>query len=96
MVTGKRIRYHDAGVNIDEADRAVGAIKKMAQRTFTGGVLTKIGTFGACYALTGFKKPVLEVMWSTLPMLAILAIGVLLITYVPWLTLGLLHWMGRG
>ena len=59
MVTGKRIRYRDAGVNIDEADRAIGAIKKMAQRTFTPGVLTKIGTFGACYALTGFKKPVL-------------------------------------
>ncbi len=35
-----------------------------------------------------FKKPVLEVMWSTLPMLGILALGVLLITYVPWLTLG--------
>src|SRR4029079_12914895 len=42
-----------------------------------------------------FKKPVLEVMWATLPMLGILALGVLLITYVPWLTLGLLHWMGR-
>jgi C4-dicarboxylate transporter DctM subunit len=42
-----------------------------------------------------FKKPVLEVMWSTLPMLGILGLGVLLITYVPWLTLGLLHWMGR-
>ena len=42
-----------------------------------------------------FKKPVLEVTWATLPMLGILAIGVLLITYVPWLTLGLLHWMGR-
>jgi tripartite ATP-independent transporter DctM subunit len=43
-----------------------------------------------------FKKPVLEVMWATLPMLGILALGVLLITYVPWLTLGLLAWMGRG
>ncbi len=43
-----------------------------------------------------FKKPVLEVTWATLPMLGILAIGVLLITYVPWLTLGILHWMGRG
>ena len=43
-----------------------------------------------------FKKPVLEVTWSTLPMLGILALGVLLITYVPWLTLGLLHWMGRA
>jgi len=43
-----------------------------------------------------FKKPVLEVMWATLPMLGILAVGVLLITYVPWLTLGLLHWLGRA
>src|SRR5689334_14899449 len=43
-----------------------------------------------------FKKPVLEVTWATLPMLGILALGVLLITYVPWLTLGLLHLMGRG
>ena len=56
MVTGKRIRYRDAGVNIDEADRAVGAIKKMAQRTFTRGVLTDIGTFGACYALSGMEE----------------------------------------
>jgi hypothetical protein len=29
-------------------------------------------------------------------MLGILALGVLLITYVPWLTLGLLHLMGRS
>ena len=43
-----------------------------------------------------FKKPVLEVTWATLPFLGILAAGVLLITYVPWLTLGLLQWLGRG
>ena len=42
-----------------------------------------------------FKKPVLEVTFATLPMLGILAVGVLLITYVPWLTEGLLRWMGR-
>ena len=42
-----------------------------------------------------FNKPVLEVTWATLPMLGILALGVLLITYWPWLTLGLLRWMGR-
>ncbi|HMC78430.1 MAG TPA: TRAP transporter large permease subunit [Vicinamibacterales bacterium] len=42
-----------------------------------------------------FRKPVLEVTWATLPMFGILAIGVLLITYWPWLTLGILHWMGR-
>jgi tripartite ATP-independent transporter DctM subunit len=40
-----------------------------------------------------FKKPVLEVTWATLPMLGVLAVGVLLITYVPWLTLGLVQWM---
>ncbi len=27
--------------------------------------------------------------------LAVLGLGVLLITYVPWLTEGLLRWMGR-
>jgi TRAP-type C4-dicarboxylate transport system permease large subunit len=42
-----------------------------------------------------FNKPVMEVARAALPMLAILGIGVLLITYVPWLTLGLLEWLGR-
>ena len=42
-----------------------------------------------------FKKSVMEVARATLPLLVILAIGVLLITYVDWLTLGLLDLMGR-
>jgi C4-dicarboxylate transporter DctM subunit len=42
-----------------------------------------------------FKRPLLEVARATLPMLAILGIGVLLITYVPWLTLGILQWIGK-
>jgi tripartite ATP-independent transporter DctM subunit len=42
-----------------------------------------------------FHRPVLEVARATLPMLAILGIGVLLITYLPWLTLGLLQMLGR-
>ena len=41
-----------------------------------------------------FKKPMLEVCRASLPMLAILGLGVLVITYVPWLTLGLLDWFG--
>lgn len=53
------IRYQDAGVSIDEADRAVSSIKKSARTTFTSKVLTEIGSFGACYALSGWKKPVL-------------------------------------
>jgi phosphoribosylformylglycinamidine cyclo-ligase len=53
------IRYQDAGVSIDEADRAVSSVKKLARATFTRNVLTDIGSFGACYALSGWKKPVL-------------------------------------
>ena len=55
----KPISYRDAGVNIDEADRAVDAIRKMARATFTKGVLTDIGSFGGCFALPKMKQPVL-------------------------------------
>ncbi|PTY03771.1 C4-dicarboxylate ABC transporter permease [Opitutaceae bacterium EW11] len=33
-----------------------------------------------------FNRPVGEVIWSSLPMLGVMLLGVLLITYVPWLT----------
>ena len=59
MARAKSIRYQDAGVNIDEADRAVSRIKSLARGTFTRGVLTEIGTFGAGYRLSGWKQPVL-------------------------------------
>ncbi|HMC58754.1 MAG TPA: AIR synthase related protein, partial [Candidatus Solibacter sp.] len=59
MSTRKPVRYRDAGVDIDEADRAVSAIKKLARQTFTPGVLTDIGSFGAMYRLAGFRQPVL-------------------------------------
>ena len=53
------VSYKDAGVDIDEADRAVSEIRKMARRTFTKGVLTDIGSFGGCFALPKMKQPVL-------------------------------------
>ena len=59
MVTGRRISYKQAGVDIDEADRAVASIRRMAQSTFTRGVLTDIGSFGACFALPKMRQPVL-------------------------------------
>jgi phosphoribosylformylglycinamidine cyclo-ligase len=55
----QQVRYRDAGVDIDEADRAVSAIRKFARRTFTPPVLTDIGSFGAAYALSQYRKPVL-------------------------------------
>ena len=42
-----------------------------------------------------FGRPILEVARAALPMLAILGFGVLVITYVPWLTTGLLILLGR-
>ena len=59
MALKKRIGYKDAGVDIDEADRAVAFIRQHARRTFTHGVLTDIGSFGAGYLLSGWKHPVL-------------------------------------
>ena len=47
MTPKKPVAYRDAGVNIDEADRAVSAIRRLARTTFTPAVLTDIGSFMA-------------------------------------------------
>src|SRR5260370_34266890 len=59
MAAQKQIGYKDAGVNIDEADRAVALIRSHARSTFTRGVLTDIGSFGAGFLMAGGKRPVL-------------------------------------
>ncbi len=55
----KRITYKKAGVNIDEANKAVASIRTMARRTFTPNVLTDIGSFGGGFRLRGYEDPVL-------------------------------------
>ncbi len=59
MASTRQIRYRDAGVNIDEADRAVSLIRKHARSTFNPRVLTDIGSFGGGFELQGYKQPVL-------------------------------------
>ena len=59
MPSRKQISYRDAGVDIDEADRAVSLIKKHARPTFTQGVVTDIGSFGAGFQISGYRQPVL-------------------------------------
>ena len=59
MASKKHVGYKQAGVNIDEADRAVASIREMARKTFTPAVLTDIGSFGGGYLLAGWRKPVL-------------------------------------
>src|ERR1700733_11207635 len=59
MAKQPKITYKKAGVDIDEADRAVAAVRKMARRTFTPGVLTDIGSFGGGFFLKVSREPVL-------------------------------------
>jgi phosphoribosylformylglycinamidine cyclo-ligase len=59
MASKKPVRYKDAGVDIKRADLAVEQIRKLAQSTMTRSVLTGIGSFGAGFELSGYKKPVL-------------------------------------
>jgi tripartite ATP-independent transporter DctM subunit len=59
------------------------------------GYLTPLVGLNILLASYRFKRPVLDVARAALPMAAILAIGVLVITYVPWLTLGILQMLGR-
>lgn len=60
------------------------------------GYLTPLVGLNILLASYRFKRPVLDVARAALPMAAILGIGVLVITYVPWLTLGILHMLGRS
>jgi C4-dicarboxylate transporter, DctM subunit len=60
------------------------------------GFLTPLVGLNIFLASYRFKRPVLEVCVAALPMMAILGIGVLVITYIPWLTTGLLGLFGRG
>ena len=55
----EKTTYSDAGVNIDEAHRAVSQIKRYAAKTLTPNVLTSIGSFGAGFSLKGWRDPVL-------------------------------------
>jgi len=51
----KSITYADAGVNIDQANRTKQRIKYLAHKTFTKGVLSEIGGFGALFAVDKAK-----------------------------------------
>jgi C4-dicarboxylate transporter, DctM subunit len=59
------------------------------------GFLTPLVGLNIFLASYRFKRPVLEVCVAALPMMAILGLGVLVITYIPWLTTGLLAMLGR-
>ena len=53
--------YRDAGVNIDAGEEVVDRIKPLVRKTFTPGVLTDIGAFGAFYQpdFSEYQHPIL-------------------------------------
>lgn len=57
----KMTTYRDAGVDIDAGEETVRRIKPLVRRTFTPGVLTDIGAFGAFFELDleKYRRPVL-------------------------------------
>ena len=55
------------------------------------GYLTPLVGMNIFFASYRFDKPVLEVCRAVLPFLAVLLVGVLVVTYIPWLTTVLRH-----
>jgi phosphoribosylformylglycinamidine cyclo-ligase len=55
------ITYKDAGVNIEEGDKAVNEIKNMVRSTHSSNVLTDLGSFGGMFRLDKekYSQPVL-------------------------------------
>jgi len=53
------------------------------------GYLTPLVGMNVFFASYRFGKPVLEVCRAVLPFLAVLLAGVLVVTYVPWLSTAL-------
>jgi len=59
--SSKTVTYSDAGVDIDRANRTKKRIKYLAHKTFTRGVLSEIGGFGALFSVDRekWRDPVL-------------------------------------
>jgi len=57
----KGTTYRSAGVNIDEADKAIDRIKEYAKSTFNRNVLTELGKFGGFFEfeMEKYENPVL-------------------------------------
>jgi C4-dicarboxylate transporter DctM subunit len=59
------------------------------------GYLTPPVGMNLCLAAYRFEKPMFVVYRALLPFFAVLVLGVLLITYVPWMTTAPLRWLGK-
>ena len=55
------LTYADAGVDIDKANKLIGTISEIAQKTSRSGVIGEIGGFGGLFSLNlaNLDRPVL-------------------------------------
>ena len=60
------------------------------------GYLTPPVGMNLCLSAYRFSKPMASVYHATLPFYMILVAGVLLITYVPWITMAPVRWLAGG
>jgi phosphoribosylformylglycinamidine cyclo-ligase len=57
---GTIMKYRDAGINIEAAQKSLKRIKRIVKETFSGSVLTDIGGFGALFEMPqNYKHPVI-------------------------------------
>jgi len=54
------------------------------------GYLTPLAGLNLFFASYRFRKPVIEIFRAVLPLFLALSVGVLAITYLPWLSIGML------
>jgi tripartite ATP-independent transporter DctM subunit len=59
------------------------------------GYLTPPVGMNLCLAACRFKQPMTRIYRATVPFYLILLVGVLLITYVPWITMAPVDWFAR-
>lgn len=59
-MSSKPLTYKDSGVDIDEGNALVSALKPLVQSTFSPEVIGGIGSFAGAYALpSGYREPVI-------------------------------------
>ena len=97
---------HELLMTVESQGEAMGGSEERARQHFARAVQVQKGRSPGPYlglalglssrpeavaVVVSIQQAVLHVARATLPMLLVLAIAVLLVTYVPWLTLGLLR-----
>ena len=75
--------------------RPPGSGEKVGRAWRCGAIIPPVG-LNLFFASYRFDRPLLHVYRAAVPFLLILAFGVVLITYLPWLSLGLLELLGRS